>query len=63
MSSSVGARRVATPSVRVGMVLCAGGMRLIVLGAVNSIPAATEPVPGAAYACWNNDDHVRADPG
>ena len=63
MSSSVGARRVATPSVRVGMVLCAGGMRLIVLGRSTRFRTGHEPVPEAAYACWNNEDHVRADPG
>src|SRR3954464_2613425 len=45
MSSSVGARRVATPSVRVGMVLCAGGMGLIVLGRSTRFRLATSPSP------------------
>ena len=45
MSSSVGARRVTTPSVRVGMVLYAGGMRLIVLGRSTRFPPATSPSP------------------
>src|SRR3954453_22402706 len=57
-SELIGARSVTTPSVRVGMVLYAGDMPLLVV----RLGGLVEPVSGLPRDCWNNVHHVPPDP-
>ena len=57
-SELIGARSVTTPSVRVGMVLYAGAMPLLVV----HFGGVVQPVSGLPRECWNNVHHVPRDP-